>query len=108
MSVDGHDGAGAGSTEEHGHEQADDALQGYADAAQCHLGDFMEYAQLRRELSDVEASGVKQRKAARRQEAVASMAELKVGDVVVVPAGKFSGLAVVLDPGLAGAADGAT
>ena len=86
--------------------KADDALEGYAEAAQCHLGDFMEYAQLRRQLGDLESSGVKHRKAARRQEAVSSLAELKVGDVIVVPSGKFSGLAVVLDPGLAGAADG--
>lgn len=86
--------------------KADDALQGYAEAAQCHLGNFMEYAQLRRQLGDVESSGVKQRKAARRDEAVASLTRLKVGDVIVVPSGKFSGLAVVLDPGLAGAADG--
>ncbi len=85
--------------------KADEALEGYRDAAQCHLGDFMEYASLRRELSDVEASGAKQRKADRRQEAVASMAALKVGDVINVPGGKFAGLAVVLDPGVVGADD---
>lgn len=82
--------------------KADDALDGYREAAQCHLGDYLEYAALRRELSDVESSGARQRKADRRQEAVASMAALKVGDVINVPGGKFAGLAVVLDPGVSG------
>ena len=85
--------------------KAEEALDGYREAAQCHLGDFMEYAALRREISDVEASGVRQRKADRRQEAVTSMRALKVGDVIDVPAGKFSGLAVVLDPGTSGDPD---
>src|SRR6478735_1866565 len=35
--------------------KSEDALAGYADAATCHLGDFMEYAALRRTLSDTEA-----------------------------------------------------
>ena len=34
--------------------KSEDALDGYAEAAQCHLGDFMEYAALRRRLSDAE------------------------------------------------------
>ena len=34
--------------------RAEDALEGYAEAATCHLGDFMEYAALRRRISDVE------------------------------------------------------
>ena len=85
--------------------KADDALDGYRDAAQCHLGDFLEYARLRRDLKDVESSDARQRKVDRRQDAVASLARLKVGDVINVPGGKFAGLAVVLDPGVAGSAD---
>jgi ATP-dependent RNA helicase HelY len=85
--------------------KADDALEGYREAAQCHLGDFLEYARLRRELGEVESSGARQRKADRRQEAVASMSRLKVGDVINVPGGKFAGLAVVLDPGVVGSVD---
>ena len=34
--------------------KSEDALEGYAEAATCHLGDFMEYAALRRRISDVE------------------------------------------------------
>ena len=85
--------------------KADEALEGYRTAAECDRGDFMEYAQLRRELSDIESSGKKARKAAARDEAVASLRELSVGDVIVVPAGRWAGLAVVLDPGTAVADD---
>ncbi|MCX6407805.1 MAG: DEAD/DEAH box helicase [Propionibacteriales bacterium] len=85
--------------------KADEALEGYREAAQCHLGDFLEYARLRRELGEIESSGARQRKADRRQDAVASMARLRTGDVINVPGGKFAGLAVVLDPGVVGAAE---
>ncbi|KQY59279.1 RNA helicase [Aeromicrobium sp. Root495] len=81
--------------------KADDALEGYRESASCHLGDFMEYAALRRELSDVEASGSRKRRAADRAEVVESLVGLKVGDVINVPAGRWAGLAVVLDPGTA-------
>jgi len=79
--------------------KADDGLEGYREAAECHLGDFMEYASLRRELSDIESSGVKQRKADERGQVIESLRALKVGDVINVPAGRWAGLAVVLDPG---------
>ncbi|MFA6575461.1 MAG: RNA helicase, partial [Nocardioides sp.] len=41
----------------------------------------------------------KARRSDRRDEALASLAQLKVGDVIQVPAGKFAGFAVVVDPG---------
>lgn len=81
--------------------KADEALEGYLESAQCELGDFMEYARLRRELSDVEASGSRARRAAERDEVVESLGALKPGDVIDVPTGRWSGLAVVLDPGTA-------
>lgn len=81
--------------------KADEALAGYAEAATCHLGDFMEYAGLRRAISDAEKSAARTRRTDRRGEALASLARLRVGDVIQVPAGKFSGWAVVVDPGLA-------
>lgn len=80
--------------------KAEDALDGYAEAATCHLGDFMEYAGLRRRLSDEEAAASRARRADKRAEVLTSLEALKPGDVIEVPAGKFSGLAVVLDPGL--------
>ncbi len=80
--------------------KAEDALAGYAEAAKCHLGDFMEYADLRRQISDVEKEASRTRRAERRDEASISLEKLKKGDVIVVPAGKFAGPAVILDPGL--------
>jgi ATP-dependent RNA helicase HelY len=79
--------------------KSEDALAGYRDAATCHLGDFMEYAGLRRRISDLEKSASKARRADRREEAMASLAALKPGDVIQVPTGKFAGYAVVIDPG---------
>lgn len=78
--------------------KADEAIAGYRESAECERGDFMEYMRLRRALSDLESSGSKARKAARREEALDSLMNLRRGDVINVPAGKFSGLAVVLDP----------
>ncbi|GAB6987402.1 DEAD/DEAH box helicase [Nocardioides pyridinolyticus] len=79
--------------------KAEDALDGYRQAATCHLGDFMEYAGLRRRISDVEKGASRARKADRREEAVESLRALKPGDVIQVPTGKFQGYAVVVDPG---------
>jgi ATP-dependent RNA helicase HelY len=86
--------------------KAEEALQGYAEAATCHLGDFMEYSRLRRRLSDVEAAQARSRRSDRRDAVVASLEALRPGDVIEVPAGKFSGMAVVLDPGMASDRDG--
>src|SRR3954469_5306009 len=75
-----------------------EALQGYQEAMQCHLGDFVEYAGLRRALKDRESQLAREGAAARRATAAASLEHLKVGDVIRVPAGRRQGLAVVIDP----------
>ncbi len=82
--------------------KSEDALAGYAEAASCHLGDFMEYAALRRRLSDAEKNSARSRRQDRKDDAIESLLKLRPGDVIQVPAGKFSGYAVVVDPGLAG------
>jgi ATP-dependent RNA helicase HelY len=79
--------------------KSEDALEGYRESATCHLGDFMEYARLRRRISDAEKYASRARRADRREEVLASLARLKPGDVIEVPAGKFAGYAVVVDPG---------
>lgn len=80
--------------------KADEAMAGYAEAAQCHLGDFMEYADLRRQLTERESKGSRYRKSVERQSVVDSLDALKPGDVISVPAGRWAGLAVVIDPGV--------
>jgi ATP-dependent RNA helicase HelY len=86
--------------------KAQDALQGYAEAATCHLGDFMEYAALRRRLSEVENAQARHKRADKRDAVVASLEALRPGDVIEVPAGRFSGVAVVIDPGMRSDRDG--
>ncbi|MET9317476.1 DEAD/DEAH box helicase [Kribbella sp. NPDC003505] len=77
-----------------------EALEGYKESIDCHLGDFLEYAALRRRIGDREASGSKRRKLDRRIEAQESIEKLKTGDIVRIPAGRSAGWALVLDPGM--------
>ncbi|MER5555504.1 DEAD/DEAH box helicase [Streptomyces sp. NPDC002793] len=80
----------------------EEGLAGYKEGMTCHLGDFEEYAGLRRALKDRETELAKQGAAQRRAAAATSLEKLKPGDVIHVPTGKFAGLALVLDPGLPG------
>jgi ATP-dependent RNA helicase HelY len=86
--------------------KSEEALEGYRQAATCHLGDFMEYSALRRRLSDAEGSMAKARRADHRDEVVTSLEALRPGDVIEVPAGRYSGMAVVIDPGMQSDRDG--
>jgi ATP-dependent RNA helicase HelY len=74
-----------------------EALAGYAEAMVCHLGDFAEYARLRRQISERERTLARQGGATRRAEVAASLTRLERGDVIAVPGGRRSGLAVVLE-----------
>lgn len=79
--------------------KADDALQGYREAATCERGDFLAYAALRRRINEIEKAGARTRRDDRRDVVLGSLARLRTGDVIKVPAGKFAGWAVVIDPG---------
>jgi ATP-dependent RNA helicase HelY len=68
----------------------------------CERGDFGGYQALRRELSEREGEQSRRRSAARQAEAVASLEQLRRGDIVQVPAGRRAGIALVLEsPGTA-------
>ena len=75
-------------------------LAEYATQMQCHVGDFAEYADLRRQLSERESALAREGARARRGAVAASLEKLRRGDVVRVPRGRRAGLAVVLDPGV--------
>ncbi|MBL1067368.1 RNA helicase [Streptomyces sp. 7-21] len=77
-------------------------LAGYREAMTCHLGDFEEYAALRRQLKDREKELARQGTAQRRAAAATALERLRPGDIIRVPAGRFAGLALVLDPGTSG------
>jgi len=73
--------------------------------AQCHLGDFAEYARMRRELSERESALAREGARARRGAVTRSLEGLRRGDVIRVVRGKRAGLAVILDPGVQPADD---
>lgn len=81
-------------------ERNKEALEGYSESMTCHLGDFTEYASLRRRIGDREKQLAKQNTNSRRIETAKSLERLRKGDVIAVPSGRRSGLAVVVDPGL--------
>ena len=74
----------------------EESLAGYEKAMTCHLGDFNEYAALRRELSDAETQASKSRARDRRSAVAASLDALAPGDIIMIPGGKYAGPAVVL------------
>ena len=86
--------------------KAEEALEGYAEAATCDRGDFLEYARLRRAISDRESELSKRRRYVDREEVVESLEQLRPGDVIWVPAGRWAGPAVVVDPGMRSDRDG--
>src|SRR5579864_1894918 len=79
------------------------AMAELAASMTCDKGDFAEYAQLRRSLSEREGDLSRARASAQRAEARRVLATLRRGDIIHVPSGRRPGLAVVLNPPPAGA-----
>jgi ATP-dependent RNA helicase HelY len=76
---------------------------GLAKQVSCDRGDFMEYAAMRRRLTDAERGVSRGRASAQRAAARRVLATLRRGDIIHVPSGRRAGLAVVLNPPPAGA-----
>ena len=76
------------------------AMEELATAMTCDRGDFAEYAEMRRSLSEREGDLSRARASSRRAEAARSLSLLRPGDIIRVPGGRRAGLAVVLQPGL--------
>ncbi|MEV6522765.1 DEAD/DEAH box helicase [Longispora sp. NPDC051575] len=72
---------------------------------ECHLGDYAEYYALRVAIADRERGLARESASTRRANAAASVARLKAGDIIKVPTGKRTGLAIVIDPGVGGFGD---
>ncbi len=68
----------------------------------CDRGDFMEYAEMRRKLTETERGQSRSRASAQRAEARRTLGTLRRGDIIRVPSGRRVGLAVVLNPPPAG------
>ncbi|MUN54333.1 DEAD/DEAH box helicase [Kocuria koreensis] len=72
------------------------ALSGYEESMTCHLGDYVEYANLKYKLNQTEKRRSKERKRMTRSAAESTMQLLVPGDVVDIPRGRNSGPAVVV------------
>ncbi len=75
----------------------EEALAGYAEAMTCHLGDFREYARLRRRISELEKDHARERSRSVRRAAHASLAAVRRGDVLEYRRGRRTLWALVLD-----------
>jgi len=64
----------------------------------CDRGDFMEYGELRRKLTDAERGVSRGHASAQRSQARRVLSTLRRGDIIRVPSGRRAGLAVVLRP----------
>lgn len=78
----------------------DEAKAGYFDSMQCHLGDFEQYSALRHEISIAERQDSRQVVRQKRDIGEAQLRSLKVGDVIILSAGKKAGPAVVVSPAI--------
>ena len=76
----------------------EESLAGYEKSMTCHLGDFTEYARLRKELAEAEKKTSKGRSRARARAAQQSLNDLLPGDVIEVPGPRKVGTAVVVFP----------
>jgi len=76
------------------------AMADLAASMSCDKGNFAEYAELRRSLTEREGDLSRARASSRRAEAARSLSLLRPGDIIRVPGGRRAGLAVVLQPGL--------
>lgn len=83
----------------------EEALDGFREAMQCHLGDFEEYAQLRESVTRREKDLTRDAAQRRRDAAFSSLRALRIGDVFIIPGGRRSGPVVVLDSGSANERD---
>ncbi|MFD4293194.1 DEAD/DEAH box helicase [Rhodococcus sp. NPDC058505] len=79
-------------------ERDEQALAGLRDQLGGEDGEFFEYAQLRERVRTRERQLERQGRTDRRRDAVAALTTLRRGDVIAIPAGRRSGLAVVLEP----------
>jgi len=76
----------------------EDAVTGFHDAGNCHLGDFDSYMELRKSLSILEKDAARDEVRARRFSAIAFLNDLSRGDVFAIAQGRKSTVPyVVLD-----------
>lgn len=83
-----------------------EALEGYVEAMSCDRGDFSEYLEIRRKISQREKQITGANKANLRNELLSQLAGVRRGDIVELPTGRSAGFVVVLDKGRDSGFDG--
>ena len=73
-------------------------IEAYEKSMHCELGDFAEYARLRRAISDAQKQETRTKSRNRQRDIVESLSALKIGDVVTMPAKRVGGRAVIIAP----------
>lgn len=73
-------------------------IAAYQKSMQCDLGDFGEYADLRQAITDSEKQETRTKNKNLQREIVESLTALKVGDVIMLPARRVEGAAVIIAP----------
>lgn len=66
----------------------EEAISGYNEAMECHLGDFSQYMQIRRRISEIEKENSKRLSRTNKVQAVEFLLQLRRGDVIVFDDGK--------------------
>ena len=77
-----------------------ETLEEYRRRMACHLGNFGEYAALRRQISEREKERSRDAAREERDRVTDSLTTLKPGDIVFTSTGRRSGPVLVLDPGI--------
>lgn len=80
----------------------EEALSGYLEAMQCHLGDYLEYSKIREEISVLEKDGLKSKRLSIASDNQHTLTKLQVGDVLLSQQGRRSGPLVIIDHFVAG------
>ena len=75
----------------------EEAMAGYQEAMDCHLGDFTEYARLRDQIRALEKDGNRLNRARKRDNTLNALRELRRGEIVRVAKGRKSGPVVVVE-----------
>ncbi|MEY3697289.1 MAG: hypothetical protein RJA41_939 [Actinomycetota bacterium] len=75
----------------------EEALLGYAEAMDCHLGDFMEYSGIRNQISELEKGTVKNNRLLLNSSIDQTLRNLNIGDVILAQHGRRIGPVVVLE-----------
>ncbi|WP_125775940.1 DEAD/DEAH box helicase [Antribacter gilvus] len=83
-----------------------EALDGYAEAMTCDVGDFGEYMEIREAIGDREKELSRAEAGTQRAQVISAMERLRRGDVVEIPSGRRRGYVLILDPGEPGGFDG--